>query len=163
MLKCVNNKKDNDENYIYNSNNSTFGLVNSMAEEVNPKITSTKQYIDKELLKVQKYADEGLSGKFPRKCAPFSSRLVKYTYPDAPKEIYDYYANAENVCYGKLYAMALQAKLKKEGKIVCEAMEVRLQITHIKRHIEKTNDMPTWNSFMDDYKKICPNNSNTGY
>jgi len=130
---------------------------------INPKIASTKKSIDDGLLKVQHYAENGDSDRFPATCVFADSHLIKYTYPNAPKEIYDYYANATTLCYGKIHAQALHAKLKKEGNSACRLMEVTLQITHIKKHVEKTNDLPIWNNFMDDYKKICPNHNNTGY
>lgn len=130
---------------------------------VDPKIASTKKNADDALAKLKNDALEGKSDNFPRNCAKVDPYLLKYIYPNAPKEVGDYYQHSKHLCYGKLHALALHTKLKKEGKSACEAMEVKLQITHIKREIEKTNDMPVWNNFMDDYKKMCPNNTNTGY
>jgi hypothetical protein len=127
---------------------------------IDPKIASSKKSIDEGLVKMTKYAEEGDAGKFPRKCAFTSTRLIKYTFPDAPKEIHDYYDHAKHLCYGKIHTQALHTKLRKEGKSICKQMETTLQINHITKHIKKTNDMPIWDKFMLEYKETCPNNLN---
>ncbi|RLA62530.1 MAG: hypothetical protein DRQ78_07950 [Epsilonproteobacteria bacterium] len=130
---------------------------------VDPKIASTKKKMDETLIKIEGYAQEGKSERFPSVCAKTDTRILKYTYPDAPQEIVDYYIYAKHLCYGKLHAQALQSKLKQEGKSVCRSMETRLQITHVKSHTNKTGHSTFWNNFINEYNKTCPNNSNTGY
>lgn len=127
---------------------------------VDPKIASSKKNADDALAKLKHDALEGKSDDFPRNCAKVDPYLLKYTYPDAPQEVRDYYQNSKHLCYGKLHTLALQEKLKQEGKNVCTKMEVTLQINHIKSYIEKTNDIAIWDKFMLDYKQVCPNNLN---
>lgn len=128
--------------------------------EVNPKVEFTKKQVDNTLSKIEKYANEGNKKKFPSTCATLDSSLVKYTFPDAPKEVYDYYEHATEVCRGKYHTIALHNTLKKEGKSVCVSMEVTLQINHLKSHLKKTDDIAIWDAFMIDYKQTCPNNLN---
>lgn len=124
------------------------------------KIESHKKQLDQTLLKIENIAKEGKVKKFPSICAKTDTRVVKYVYKDAPKEIYDYYDHAKNVCRGKLHLLSLQEHLKQEGESVCKKMEVKLQINHIKSFLTKTDDIAIWDKFMLEYKKTCPNNLN---
>ena len=136
----------------------TFNLKNS--NQANPKIASSKKSVDATLIKITQYAKNGELKRFPTICAKVDSHLLKYTFPKAPQEVKDYYNNAKNLCRGKLHTQALLATLNNEGVSVCRRMEVKLQTNRIESFINKTNSSKIWNSFMANFKQLCPNNLN---
>lgn len=125
------------------------------------KAISVKTSLDKKFSKIEAYAKSGEADKFPRKCAIAHESLVKYAYPGAPKEIYDYYKNAENTCLGKLHTIALHESIKQNrSNVNCKKIELTLQINHLRTYLQKTNNMQEWDDFMEDYKEVCPNHLN---
>jgi hypothetical protein len=137
-----------------------FVLVCSLGYATNPKVAIVKKSVDDNIAKVKSKALEGKIKKFPSICASFDTFLLKYTFPNAPKDIHAYYKNATNKCRGELHTIALHSHLKSNGSNVCRSMEVSLQINHLKSFLKKTKGMNIWNDFMVDYKKTCPKNMN---
>jgi len=133
-----------------------IAMITLNATEIATRVDMMKKNVDNDLKARESYEAK----KFPSTCARLDSSLLKYTFAEAPQELKDYYDKVQNTCYGKLHIMALHNKLQKEGDSVCKSMEVTLQIRHLKSYVEKTNDMQTWDDFMIDYKKTCPNNLN---
>ena len=129
-------------------------------KDISPRVNFVKQSLDNKLLKIEEYAKVGKAKKFPYCCASTDSSLLKYTFPNAPQELKEYYDNAKNICYGRLHILALENKLNTDEKTDCKKIEVTLQINHIKSYLKKSKDMIIWEDFMKKYKDACPDNLN---